>query len=104
MSWNDGISPTHQNNLIDNKDDHAKNFAFILLDGEWKPAPAFDILTSDGINEYHTTSINDSIISTKQDLLAVAEKVGLETKKGTEIYNEMFDIINSSPIVNNKFL
>jgi hypothetical protein len=36
--------------------------------------------------------------------LAVAEKVGLETKKATEIYNEMFDIINSSPIVNNKFL
>jgi serine/threonine-protein kinase HipA len=92
------------NYLIDNKDDHAKNFAFILRNKEWFLAPAFDILAGDGINGYHTTSINDSIIPTKQDLLTVAEKVGLETKKATEIFNEMFDIINSSPIANNKFL
>jgi serine/threonine-protein kinase HipA len=90
------------NYLIENKDDHAKNFAFILRNKEWFLSPAFDILAGDGINGYHTTSINDSIIPTKQDLLTVAEKVGLETKKATEIFNEMFDIINSSPIVNNK--
>jgi len=77
------------NYLIDNKDDHAKNFAFILRDGEWKLAPAFDILTSDGINGYHTTSINDCITPTKEDLISVAEKAGLETKKAIEVYNEM---------------
>jgi serine/threonine-protein kinase HipA len=81
------------NYLIDNKDDHAKNFAFIVRDGEWYLAPAFDILASDGINGYHTTSINDNIIPTKQDLFAVAEKAGLETKKATEVYNEMNEII-----------
>jgi serine/threonine-protein kinase HipA len=82
------------NYLIENKDDHAKNFAFIVRDGEWYLAPAFDILASDGINGYHTTSINDSITPTKQDLFAVAEKAGLETKKAIEVYNEMNSLIN----------
>lgn len=82
------------NYLIDNKDDHAKNFAFILRDREWKLAPAFDILTSDGINGYHTTSINDCITPTKEDLVAVAEKAGLETKKAIEVYNEMKLIVS----------
>ncbi|MFZ4727007.1 MAG: HipA domain-containing protein, partial [Paludibacter sp.] len=82
------------NYLIDNKDDHAKNFAFIVRDGEWYLAPAFDILASDGINGYHTTSINDSITPTKQDLITVAEKAGLETKKAIEVYDEMNSLVN----------
>ena len=84
------------NYLIENKDDHAKNFAFILRDNEWHLAPAYDILASEGINGYHTTSINDSITPTKEDLFAVAEKAGLDTKKAVEVYNEMADRLKSS--------
>jgi len=84
------------NYLIENKDDHAKNFAFILRDNEWHLAPAYDILASEGINGYHTTSINDSITPTKEDLFAVAEKAGLDTKKAVEVYNEMTDNLKSS--------
>lgn len=54
------------NYLIGNKDDHAKNFAFIFRDGEWRFAPAFDLLPSDGMNGYRTTSINNSIKPTSQ--------------------------------------
>jgi len=77
------------NYLIGNKDDHAKNFAFILRNNEWHLAPAFDILPSDGLNGYHTTSINDSITPQKEDLFAIAEKIGLEHKKSIAIYNEI---------------
>ena len=49
------------NYLIDNKDDYAKNFAFIYRDGDWHFALAYDLLPSDGINGFHTTSINDNI-------------------------------------------
>ena len=84
------------NYLIENKDDHAKNFAFILRDNEWHLAPAYDILASEGINGYHTTSINDSITPTKEDLFAVAEKAGLDTKKAVEVYNVMTDNLKSS--------
>ena len=84
------------NYLIENKDDHAKNFAFILRNNEWYLAPAYDILASEGINGYHSTSINESITPTKEDLFAVAEKAGLDRKKAIEVYNEMADRMKSS--------
>lgn len=68
------------NYLIGNKDDHAKNFAFIYRDGDWHFAPAYDLLPSDGINGFRTTSINDKIEPTKKDLFAVAVRVGLKEK------------------------
>jgi serine/threonine-protein kinase HipA len=81
------------NYLIGNKDDHAKNFAFIYRDGDWHFAPAYDLLPSEGINGYRTTSINDSIEPTKNDLLAVAQKVGLQVKEAEEVYGEMEKIV-----------
>ena len=77
------------NFLIENKDDHAKNFAFIYRDDEWHFSPAYDLLPSDGMNGYHTTSINDSIEPTKDDLLAVAVKTGLTKKEAEVIYSEI---------------
>lgn len=77
------------NYLIANKDDHAKNFAFIYRDGDWHFAPAYDLLPSDGINGFRTTSINDSIEPTKEDLFAVAIKAGLERKDAIEIFDNM---------------
>ncbi len=81
------------NYLIDNKDDHAKNFSFIYREGDWHFAPAYDLLPSDGINGYRTTSINDSIEPQKQDLFAVAEKAGLDKKEAIRIYEEMREIL-----------
>jgi serine/threonine-protein kinase HipA len=34
------------NVAIKNRDDHAKNFSFQLIDGEWKLSPAYDLLPS----------------------------------------------------------
>lgn len=81
------------NYLIDNKDDHAKNFAFINIDGEWRFAPAFDLLPGGGINGYRTTSINDNILPSASDLFAVAYKAGLDVNQAKTIYQEMKDII-----------
>lgn len=86
------------NFLIGNKDDHAKNFAFILREGEWHLAPAFDILPSDGIRGYHTTSINDSINPTKDDILAVAVKAGLDHRKAKAVYKEIQGKIETNAI------
>lgn len=77
------------NYLIDNKDDHAKNFAFIYRDGDWHFAPAYDLLPSDGINGFRTTSINDKIEPTEEDLFAVAAKAGLKEQECKNIYDEL---------------
>lgn len=82
------------NYLIGNKDDHAKNFAFLYRDGGWHFAPAFDLLPSNGMNGYHTTSINDSIEPTKKDLIEVASKVGLKKTKAERIFEEIRGVIN----------
>lgn len=84
------------NYLIGNKDDHAKNFAFIYRDGAWHFAPAFDLLPSDGINGYRTTSINDSIEPTESDILSVAEKSGLDKVMAKQIYDKSREIIKDS--------
>ena len=75
------------NYLIGNKDDHAKNFAFVYRDSAWHFSPAFDVLPSEGMNGYHTTSINDSITPTKTDLIAVAVKAGLNEKEAVEVFD-----------------
>lgn len=77
------------NYLIENKDDHAKNFAFIYRDGEWHFAPAYDLLPSDGMNGFRTTSINDSILPTRKDVIAVAVKFGLNQKEAEDVYDGM---------------
>lgn len=82
------------NYLIENKDDHAKNFAFIYKDGEWRLSPAYDLLPSEGLNGYHTTSINDSIEPTKDDLIAVAVKAGLNPKEAEDIFETIKRVVN----------
>lgn len=82
------------NYLIGNKDDHAKNFAFILQNNEWKLSPAYDILPSEGMNGFHTTSINSSITPTKDDLITVAVKSGLDKNKANQVFDKMDAIVN----------
>lgn len=77
------------NYVIENKDDHAKNFSFIVRDGSWHFAPAYDLLPSYGMNGYHTTIFNDSIMPTDDDVIAVAVKSGLDKRKAVEVLNEI---------------
>lgn len=77
------------NYLIGNKDDHAKNFAFLFENDAWQLAPAFDILPSSGIGGYHTTSFNNSINPTDEDLLALAHKFSLPDKEAKSILENM---------------
>lgn len=81
------------NYLIGNKDDHAKNFAFIHRNGSWHFAPAFDLLPSNGINGYRTTSINDKIEPEESDLLAVAKNSGLDEQQAKHIFEEIKRIV-----------
>ncbi|NCC74167.1 MAG: type II toxin-antitoxin system HipA family toxin [Sphingobacteriia bacterium] len=77
------------NVLIGNKDDHAKNFAFIYQNRKWKLSPAYDLLPSDGIGGQHTTSVNGEGNPTIYDCLEVARKAGIPVKKATEIILEV---------------
>ena len=86
------------NYLIGNKDDHAKNFAFIYDNDEWTFAPAFDILPSKGFNGFHTTTINDNVSPSVSDLIEVARQSGLNPKEAESEFQAMKEIIDKHPI------
>ena len=86
------------NVAIHNRDDHAKNFSFQLINGEWRCAPAYDLLPSAGFNGFHTTTVNHSGAPTVSDMMAVAEKVGLHTQRANEIIGEVYATLSLSQI------
>ena len=77
------------NVVIKNRDDHAKNFSFQLIDNEWKLAPAYDILPSNGFNGFHTTTVNNNGEPTMEDMMTVAEKAGINKQKATEMISNV---------------
>ena len=77
------------NVVIKNRDDHAKNFSFQLIDEQWKLSPAYDLLPSNGFNGFHTTTINNNGEPTANDMMAVAAKVGLNKHRAEEIIQEV---------------
>lgn len=84
------------NVLIENKDDHAKNFAFQYIHHCWKLSPAFDILPNNGFNGNHTTTVNGKGNPDKEDLRKVATNVGFSGVAFEKIYKDIFETINSS--------
>ena len=46
------------------------------------------------MNGFHTTTINDSITPTLDDLIAVAVKAGLNRKEALQIFEEMKDKVD----------
>lgn len=82
------------NVAIKNRDDHAKNFSFQLINNEWKLSPAYDLLPSAGFNGYHTTTVNGNGEPTIKDMLVVGEKTGLNKHRANEIIQEINEIVS----------
>lgn len=83
------------NVLISNMDDHAKNFSFQWINGEWRLSPAYDLLPSSGFNGYHTTTINGKGEPTVADIIAVATQIGLSKQQATNIIEELTQKCNA---------
>lgn len=77
------------NVVISNRDDHAKNFSFQHINGNWKLSPAYDLLPSYGFNGYHTTTINDKGEPTNADLLTLATEIGIQKQQANQIIEEI---------------
>ena len=84
------------NVAIGNRDDHAKNFSFQLINGEWRLAPAYDLLPSNGFNGFHTTTVNNNGEPTSNDMMIIATKVGLNKQRAAEIIEEINTLIKEN--------
>ena len=85
------------NVLTHNRDDHAKNFAFLMDDeGEWRLAPAYD-LTYSGPGGEHTTDVaGKGRDITEGDMLNVAKDAGIEASKAKVIIDQVQIIVFNS--------
>jgi len=71
-----------------NRDDHTKNFAFLLDDtnGEWSLAPAYDLTLSDGPGgEHSNTVLGEGRHPTLRHCLTLAERFGIRARESGPI-------------------
>jgi serine/threonine-protein kinase HipA len=83
-----------------NRDDHAKNFAFILDDqtGEWSLAPAYDLIYAPGPGGEHTTTVlGEGRQPTREHCLKLAAQVGLKPRAVTPLIDQVNAAINQWP-------
>ena len=79
-----------------NRDDHSKNFSFIYNEdlNKWELSPAYDLTYSYSINGEHATTINGNGVNPSlNDILKVAEKIGLDKKKAEKITIEIRETV-----------
>ena len=84
------------NVLIENKDDHSKNFLFQYKDGSWRLSPAYDMLPSAGFNDMHTTSINGKGNPTIDDILEVAKQASISESLAKNILDNTREILSKN--------
>lgn len=78
------------NYLIDNKDDHPRNFSFIydLKNHEYRLSPFFDITSTPNIKE-HMMQVNNKDNPSIDDFLKDIEVCHISKKEVIEIYNDI---------------
>lgn len=74
-----------------NRDDHVKNFAFLLrAAGEWVLSPAYDLTFSSGPGGEHSMTIGgEGRHPTAEHIQSVAEGAGIPAKRALEIVEEV---------------
>jgi serine/threonine-protein kinase HipA len=82
-----------------NKDDHSKNFSFMLKDNKtWVLTPAYDLTPSQGINGEQTAMVNGKGTNiTTADFIKVAEPFGFSAAAINEIVEATDDALADYP-------
>jgi serine/threonine-protein kinase HipA len=74
------------NVFMHNRDDHSKNFSFLLLNQGWQLSPAYDLTFSAGIAGEHTMTIaGEGANPTRKHLLKVANQLEIDNNSAIEI-------------------
>jgi len=77
--------------LACNRDDHLKNFAFLMgADGAWRLAPLFEFTFHTGPNGWQTLSVaGEGQNPGREHLLNLAKQVDLHPRDATEVIEQV---------------
>lgn len=86
------------NIAVHNRDDHAKNVAFLMdANGSWRLAPAFDLTCADGPGGEHTMDVaGEGKTPTRTDALRAAEMGGLKRTRAVAILDTVADALEGA--------
>lgn len=79
-----------------NRDDHSKNFTYLYEEKaqRWTLSPAYDLTYSSSLGGEHATTVNGNGVNPgMEDILAVAEKIGLNVAKSQKTANEIKECV-----------
>lgn len=84
-----------------NRDDHARNFAYVMdAGGTLRLAPAYDLTFSTGLGGHHTTAIGgETVAPTVRALHRLAREAGLDAAQATRAIDEVEDAVAQWPEV-----
>lgn len=87
------------NVLAHNRDDHGKNFSFILQrDGTWRLSPAYDLNFAHGPGGEHTMTVDgEGLRPTWQHMARLAQRASIDEKVARAIVDEIRDAIHRWP-------
>jgi serine/threonine-protein kinase HipA len=88
------------NILSHNRDDHAKNFSFLLDDssGKWEVSPAYDLTFSHGPGGEHSTTVaGEGLQPTRKQCIDLAVRYDLSAGRATSIFAEIVDAVSRWP-------
>jgi len=87
------------NVLAHNRDDHAKNFAFLFKPREgWQLAPGFDLTFAEGPGGEHTTSVcGEGHAPGNEHFHRIAEKAGIGSAEAGQIAAEVREAVSRWP-------
>lgn len=79
-----------------NRDDHSKNFTYLYEEKaqRWILSPSYDLTYSNSLGGEHATTVNGNGVNPEmEDILAVAEKTGLNVAKSRKTANEIKECV-----------
>ena len=85
--------------LIGNCDDYAKNFSFLMNSaGKWSVSPAYDMVTSRGINGEHMTSLlGKGKNPSRRDFLKLGEAFDIASRDLNSALDEVLEALSFYP-------
>ena len=93
------------NVLTHNRDDHSKNFSFLMNElGEWRLSPAYDLTFSSGPGgEQSTMVMGEGKAPSSENLRALAEAAGLRKAEADKIIEQTQDALSDWTVLAKKF-
>ena len=82
------------NVIFNNKDDHSKNFSFMMDKvGQWSLAPVYDLAYNSGMNGYHQMDVaGEARHPTRSDLLKLAKLADIKQNKVQAIIEQVSSV------------